>query len=202
MRSFFGLGYGSTLTGIEDELTSAARRRGRAEPLNVVIVRLGPLREVGAATKVVRCLPGDSDGNGSTSPETAVEALVQVLAQRVDTNVCVVDEPSGSVEANWRELLLPFIGPEIWRVKVQSATRAAIFVQGWAQEWFGSKGKGASPKDTLRWGVKTPVQLQETPTGIVFKFRPLGTPSGWTFEDLEEGGLEFVAEQPAGGTPR
>eukprot|EP00418_Pyrodinium_bahamense_P006833 CAMPEP_0179022584 /NCGR_PEP_ID=MMETSP0796-20121207/6487_1 /TAXON_ID=73915 /ORGANISM="Pyrodinium bahamense, Strain pbaha01" /LENGTH=267 /DNA_ID=CAMNT_0020718463 /DNA_START=59 /DNA_END=860 /DNA_ORIENTATION=- len=201
MRSFFGLGYGSTLTGLEDELTSSARRRGRAQPLNTVIVRVGALCELDVAAKV-RCLPGDEDSTGSTSNETAAEALLQALALSVDTNVCVVDEPSPAAPPAWRELLLPFIGPEVWRVQVESATRAAIFAQGWAEEWFGTASEGGSLKDTLRFGLKTPVQLRSTPAGVIFKFRPLGTPSGRAFEDLDEGGLEFVAEQPVGGSPR
>jgi len=204
MRSFFGLGYGSTITGLEDELTSAARRRGRAQPLEITVVRAGPLRSYEAATQV-RCLPGDSTNAGCTSVETAVEALLQTLALSVDTNVCVVDVPcpEGAAQApDWPELLLPFIGPEVWRTEVASAQRAAIFAQSWAEEWFRTADEKGSMKDTLRWGLKTPVQLRNTPSGVIFKFRPFGTPTAREFEDLEEGGFEFIAERPTRGSPR
>jgi len=204
VRSFFGLGYEGTITGLEDELTSAARRRGRTRPLSATIVRVGDVRPLEAAPGV-RCLPGDASDGGCTSAETAAEALLQTLLLSVDTNVCVVDEPA-SGEAppapDWRELLLPYIGPEVWRREVNSATRAAIFAQSWAAEWFKTADEQGSMKDTLRCGLKTPVQLRDTPTGVIFKFRPLGTPSGREFEDLEEGGLEFVAERAPGGRAR
>lgn len=96
----------------------------------------------------------------------------------------------------WSELLLPFIGPEVWRTEVDDAKRAAFFVQNWADEFF-REGKRA-----MRVGVKTPVQLQTTSAGVILKFRPLNTPSEVSFDDLDEGGIEFIAEQPADGPPR
>jgi len=98
--------------------------------------------------------------------------------------------------------MLPYIGPELWRREVNSAARAAIFAQSWAAEWYKTADEGGSMKDTLRWGLKTPVQLRNTPTGVVFKFRPLGTPIAREFKDLEQGGLEFIAEEPVEGRAR
>jgi len=207
MRSMFGLGYSGTPTGLEDELTSTARKRSRNAPLNVVIVRAGPLPAASPnGNNTVQCLPGDAESSSCTSVATAAQALLQSLALSVDTNFCVVDAPiPKQATTDWPELLLPYIGAEIWRTDVQNAKRAAFFVQSWAAEWFGGangKTQSRALKETLRWGLKTPVQYSNTPTGVVFKFRPLDTPEGRAFEDLGEGGLEFVVERPQTGSPR
>jgi len=206
LRSFFGLGYSGTPTGLEDELTSSARKRGRTQPLNVVIVRAGPLPATNLDSSVVQCLPGDAGSNGFTTTATTAQALLQSLALSVDTNFCVVDEPfPKQATTDWSELLLPFIGTEIWRIEVPNAKRAAFFIQSWAAEWFGGAIGNSAPralKETLRYGLKTPVQYINTPAGVVFKYRPLDTPEGRAFEDLEEGGLEFVVEKPRVGSPR
>ncbi|CAK0829118.1 unnamed protein product [Prorocentrum cordatum] len=75
--------------------------------------------------------------------------------------------------------------------------RSLLLLQEWADEFFGP-GKGDARRPG--WGLKTPVQLCPSATGVVFKFRPLATLSGVEFERLEEGGLEFIAERhPQGG---
>lgn len=202
MRSFFGLGYEGTFAGLEDELTSSARRRTGNRPLYVTMVRVGAPAGSSGST-VVRCLDGDAGGSRVTSRATAAEALLRCLGASVNTSLCVVEEPAYGGEAaaapSWGELLLPFKGPELWRTDVQDASAAAIFAQEWASEWFGVSREASG---LLRFGLKTPVQIRKTPSGVVFKFRPLSTLSGRTFEDLEDGGIELVAEEPAEGTPR
>ncbi|CAE7296570.1 Pdrg1 [Symbiodinium natans] len=80
---------------------------------------------------------------------------------------------------------------------VDDARAAALFVQQWAGTFVGI-GTGA----VARFGMKTPVELQETPCGCLLKFRPVGTPPAKKFDELEEGGLEFLAEAPEGERPR
>lgn len=204
MRSFFGLGYSGTFAGLEDELTSSARRRGRNAPLQVVVVRMGAMLERPLGGSAIRCLSGgEGDVRFGTSAAAAAEALLQAVVQGVNTTFSVVEDPSlsrpaAAVAARWEELLLPFIGPEVWRTEVSDARRSAIFVHQWAEEWFNHTEEQGS----ARCGLKTPVQFERTPTGVIFKFRPLGTPSGRQFADLDEGGLELVAEEPAGSPPR
>lgn len=205
MGSFFGLGYSGTFAGLEDELTSRARRRGNL-PLRTVIIRVGELLPssgagpAAASTRGVRCLPGEFSGGPMlrTPTAAAAEAIFQSMALGVNTSFCVVEEPgAGEAKAPWPELLAPFIGPEVWRAEVTDPRRAVLFVQGWASEWFGA---GKSKRSDL--GLRTPVLLSETPSGVIFKFRPLSTPSGKEFDDLDEGGLEFLAEEPVLGPPR
>jgi len=190
--SFFDKDGGSSLSDLEDELTSTARKRSGNRPLYPVIVRAGS--PVDTSDAEVACWAGDGTDTATCSAPVAAEAIYQALSLQVDTGFSV---SGGSIEgADWPELLLPFIGPEVWRREVPDATRAAFFVKGWAEEFFGS-GKSA-----LRMGVKTPVRFQETPSGVIFKFAPLGTAPGALFQELDDGGVEFLAEEPAGLPPR
>eukprot|EP00971_Amphidinium_carterae_P251719 4997538-Amphidinium_carterae.1 len=154
LRAVFGMNYEGTYAGIEDLLTSFARRRkGR---FNVTMLRVGPA-SASSLTADVRCFPGEASFAASTESETSAEALVQVLALGVNTNVCIVGRWDAAMlsTSTWEEMLLPYVGPEIWRAEVKDARRVRFFVQGWADEWFGgNKGNIAS-----RFGVKTPVQV-------------------------------------------
>eukprot|EP00440_Ansanella_granifera_P061183 gb/GFBE01066326.1/.p1 GENE.gb/GFBE01066326.1/~~gb/GFBE01066326.1/.p1 ORF type:complete len:499 (+),score=121.26 gb/GFBE01066326.1/:1-1497(+) len=199
--AFFNQGSGTAWSSVEDELTATARTRSSGRPLRHVIVRVGDLPAAGATSGEVRCLPPDEEGSAEglvTSPASAAEALFQVFNCEVNSNFSVVEDPalSASAPPNWPEMLLPFIGPELWRMDVPDPKRAVFFVQQWADEFF-RMGKSA-----MRMGVKTPVMVQNTPSGVIFKFRPLGTESEVSFDDLDDGGLEFVVEEPAGAAPR
>lgn len=197
--SFFGESKGTSWDDLEDELTKTARIRTSSRPLYQLIVRVGSPPASAPAAAQVRCLPADVEGaEGCTTEKTAAEALFQALALSVDAGFAVVDEPVSSGAADppvWGELLLPFFGPEVMRIEVDDAKRAAFFVQGWAEEFFG-EGKRAS-----RVGVKTPVMIRKTASGVIMKFRPLGTENEAGFDDIDEGGLEFIAEEPE-GSPR
>lgn len=196
VASFFGQGHSVSWSDIEDELTSTARTRSANRQLHTVIVRAGQPPAAPLRNPQVRCLPPDAQG-GEASRATAAEALFQALTLSVNSNFAVVEEPSAAGAGPvWPELLLPFIGPELWRTEVSDAKRAVFFVQNWADEFF------AQGKSAMRLGVKTPVQLRNTPSGVIFKFRPLTTPAEESFDQLEEGGIEFVAEEPAQGAPR
>jgi len=198
VASFFSQDNTKGWSDLEDELTSNARLRTGNNPLSVVVIRTGKLVDDAPSTKVVsKAVKEDESSEGSTSRATTAEAIMQSLALKVDSSFALTEEPtSSSASTDWSETLLPFIGPEVWRKEVRDARRAAIFVQGWAEEFFGL-GKSA-----LRFGVKTPVQLQSTTSGIIVKFRPVSTLDDETFDDLEEGGVEFTAEAPSSGAPR
>jgi len=184
---------GFGIADLEDELTATARKRTGNRPLYTIIVRAGSTQT--EASGEVQCWAGDgTDENVAASKQLVAEAVFQALDLEVDAGFSV----AGTLDAgaNWPELMTPFIGPEVWRRDVPDAKRAAFFVQGWADEFFGV-GKSA-----MRMGVKTPVRLQETPSGVIFKFAPLGTAADTPYEELQEGGVEFLAEEPAGKPPR
>ncbi|CAJ1363555.1 unnamed protein product [Effrenium voratum] len=187
LGAFFSQSEGPSWSSIEDELTSTARSRSASKALYHVIVRVGDPSPDHRRGKV-RCVPADESIEGFTSPETAAEAILQVFNRSVNTSFAVVEE-DGDEQADWGELLLPFVGPELWRLEVKSVTRTVLFLQQWSDEFFGP-GKSA-----LKHGVKTPVQFERTPSGVLFKFRPL-TEKDESFENLEEGGIEFVVEEP------
>jgi len=195
LGAFFNQGAGSSWSDIEDELTSTVRLRPAERAIRHVIVRVGDPPASGAAAGEVRCFPAEEAGvEGCTSSTTAAEALLQVINLEVNSNFSLLQAPGGAAAA-WEELLLPFIGPEVWRAEIDDVAKAVFFVQQWADEFFGP-GKSA-----MRQGVKTPVELRTTSSGVIFKFRPL-TAKEDSFDSLEEGGLEFVVEEPSSGAPR
>ncbi|CAE7252588.1 Pdrg1 [Symbiodinium sp. CCMP2592] len=190
--SFFGVDFKTgTYASLEDELTSLARQRPVNKPLKVVIVRAGPAPRAATRSEVCCSL---EEIVGSTSLQTASAALLHALVFDVDAGFTVVDTPLATAATSfrgprWERLLLPCVGPEIWRMDVDDARAAALFVQQWAGTFVGV-GTGA----VARFGMKTPVELQETSCGCLLKFRPVGTPPAKKFEELEEGGVEFLAE--------
>jgi len=195
LGAFFNQGSGTSWADLEDELTSTVRLRPAERAIRSVIVRAADPPGPEAAASQVRCLPADETGvEGFTSSHTAAEAMLQVINLEVNTNFTLVQVP-GTEASDWGELLLPFVGPEVCRIEVEDAPKAVIFLQQWADEFFGP-GKSA-----LRQGVKTPVELQKTGSGVLFKFRPL-TAKEDPFDSLLEGGLEFVVEEPSGCHPR
>lgn len=202
MGAFFGGSGGTSWADVEDALTSTARLRSANKALWTTIVRVcDPPSGATPESSEVQCLRADNEDEVSsgacTSPGTAAEAVFQALNLEVNTNFVLAEMPTASPRAvDWGELLLPFVGPELWRGDVQDTTKAVFFVQGWADEFFGP-GKSA-----MRMGVKTPVMLQNTPSGVSFKFRPLGTSADDSFDDLDEGGVEFIVEEPPVGSAR
>eukprot|EP00929_Paragymnodinium_shiwhaense_P038869 TRINITY_DN20480_c0_g1_i1.p1 TRINITY_DN20480_c0_g1~~TRINITY_DN20480_c0_g1_i1.p1 ORF type:complete len:514 (+),score=164.59 TRINITY_DN20480_c0_g1_i1:217-1758(+) len=195
MGGFFGQSEGKKWADLEDELTSTARKRTTDGRLDVVVVRAGDAAGAAGASQVRCTLATEEPESGATSPATAAAALFQAMKLEVNTSFAVVEDgASGAGAKDWDELLLPFVGPELCRIEVGDARRAAIFAQEWAEEFFGAS------KPSMRFGVKTPVQLQNTESGVVFKFRPLNTLDDEPFEELKEGGVEFIAETPEDGS--
>ncbi|CAJ1461627.1 unnamed protein product [Effrenium voratum] len=188
--SFFGVDFKSgTFASLEDELTAYARRRPASKPLRVAVVRAGASDDVPRSRVVVSL----EERSGRTSRKTAAKAMLNALLFGVDAGFSVLDEP-GAEATRWARLLLPCQGPEVWRTNVPDARKAALFVQQWADTFFSA--------GTSRFGVKTPVEQQKTASGCLLKFRPVGTPPARKFEELDEGGLEFIAEAPSGENPR
>lgn len=194
--AFFGDNRGTSWDDLEDELTKSVRLRTSSRPLRSVIIRAGKLQGDREGKSAIKCSSADDCSEGRISCKMAAEAVFQALSFSVDTDFAVMEDEQAATAPEWSELLLPFIGPEIWRTEVDNAKRAVFFVQTWADEFFGV-GKRAS-----RIGVKTPVQCQRTPAGVILKFRPLNTPDSYNFNDLDEGGIELLVEEPASGPPR
>ncbi len=201
--AWFGLGKYGTFAALEDELTIFARNRTYAFPLRTVIVRVGSLPVAESTNDLASALSADASDVGTyTSPQVAAEAAFQALLQKVDSNFCIVGSTPALDEAvgGWSEILAPYKGPEIFRTSVRDPEGAATFVQGWADKWF--EGLKGAPTIVADLGIRTPVLQRATDTGVVFKFRPLGTPSARKFEDLQDGGIEFLVEKPVGSSPR
>lgn len=196
ISAFFGDDRSTSWDDLEDELTKSARLRTSSRPLRSVIIRAGKLQGDREAKSAIKCSSVDDFNEGCISSKMAAEAVFQALSFSVNTDFAVTEDEEATTAPEWSELLLPFIGPEVWRTEVDKAKRAVFFVQTWADEFFGA-GKRSS-----RIGVKTPVQLQRTPAGVILKFRPLNTPESYSFNDLDEGGIELLAEEPASGPPR
>jgi len=194
--AFFGDNRSTSWDDLEDELTKSVRLRTSSRPLRSVIIRAGKLQGDREGNSAIKCSNVDDCSEGRISCKMAAEAVFQALSFSVNTDFAVMEDEEAASAPEWSELLLPFIGPEVWRTEVDSAKRAVFFVQTWAEEFFGA-GKRSS-----RVGVKTPVQTQRTPAGVILKFRPLNTPDSYNFNDLDEGGIELLVEEPASGPPR
>lgn len=180
--SFFGVDFKSgSYASLEDEVTAYARKRPPSQPLKVLVVRAGDLAERPGVVEVSL-----TEVQGRTSLQTAADALFNALLFGVDAGFSVVDTPSGGSRAPWDRLLLPCVGPEVWRQAVPDATQAALFVQQWASTFIDG---------SFRFGMKTPMEQKPTAAGCELRFRPVGTPTAKMMDELDEGGLEFIAEK-------
>ncbi|CAK9111219.1 unnamed protein product [Durusdinium trenchii] len=186
--SFFGVDFKSGSYGsLEDEVTVYARKRPPSQPLSVLVVRAGD-QDVRPGVVQVSL----NEESGKTSPETVAAAMFNAVLYGVNANFTVLDRWQGRRMA-WGEVLLPCVGPEVWRKEVPDARKAALFVQQWASTFIDG---------SFRFGMKTPMEQRPTPSGCELRFRPVGTPSAKTMEELDEGGLEFLAELAPDGTQR
>ena len=67
----------------------------------------------------------ETEGNNSNvaSPRAVAAALSFVVRRGVDVSkLTVVGSEDGCEPADWDEIMLPLIGPELWRVPVQPLT--------------------------------------------------------------------------------
>lgn len=134
---------------------------------------------------------GDSI-QANTSPEVLAVVLDFALQSGLDVpEVTVAGQAEGS---DFEELLLPLVGPELWRLEVPNARRARAWVRGWVEFNYcrGANQNGAAMKKV---GLKTPVEVRQSSLGSCIKFMPPGSRQpGAGFDGLLEGGLEILVD--------
>eukprot|EP00438_Fugacium_kawagutii_P009318 Skav234536 [mRNA] locus=scaffold2556:180322:183912:- [translate_table: standard] len=64
----------------------------------------------------------------------------------------------GSGGVDFDEVLLPLVGPELWRLDVPDARRARAWVRGWV-EFNYCRGANQNSSAMRRAGLKTPVEV-------------------------------------------
>jgi len=210
----------SPMRALENLLTVAERERGAVEaPLYATIVRAMPGQAV-EAPQVIAKVPATvrqataglrsmyvggvrSMGDGSGAPNeigfastSAVSFILAfVLRRGVDVNELTVVGHSPEGQEEWDELMLPLIGPELWRVDVDEPRRALAWVRGWVDFNY-CRGANKPGRAMLRAGLKTPVEVRQTLQGICIKFMPPGARDpGGGFDGLREGGLEILVDE-------
>jgi len=129
---------------------------------------------VGGVVNSVQMMMGNSDEANElqrTSPGAVAKVLEFALRRGLDVpELSVV----GGGAANWGELLLPMIGPEIFRMPVEDARRMRSWLRGWVEFNYcrGANQIGAAMKKA---GLKTPVEVRLSAKGACFKFMPSGS---------------------------
>eukprot|EP00930_Biecheleria_cincta_P074733 TRINITY_DN61955_c0_g1_i1.p1 TRINITY_DN61955_c0_g1~~TRINITY_DN61955_c0_g1_i1.p1 ORF type:complete len:379 (-),score=70.85 TRINITY_DN61955_c0_g1_i1:459-1514(-) len=156
---------------------------------------------MGGVVRSVQMMMGsqeEEDMQQLTSPGAAAKALQFALRRGLDVPELTV---TGGAPADWEELLLAMIGPEIWRLPVEDARRMRTWLQGWVEFNYcrGANQGGAAMKKA---GLKTPVEVRLSAKGACIKFVPSGSRTpGAGFEGLLEGGLELLVDDEAPGRP-
>jgi len=154
---------------------------------------VGGVRSAVALAEAFQELSNDWDAIGSeTSPE--VLAVVLDFALQIGLDVPEVTVAGQAEGSDFEELLLPLVGPELWRLEVPNARRARAWVRGWVEFNYcrGANQNGAAMKKV---GLKTPVEVRQTSLGSCIKFLPPGSRQpGAGFDGLLEGGLEILVD--------
>jgi len=216
----------SPMRPLENLLTVAERERGAIDaPLYATIVRAMP-GKTKEAPQVIAKVPatvrqataglrsmyvggvrsmGDSSGApdevGFASISAASFALAFVLRRGVDVNEVTVVGHSPEGQQEWDELMLPLIGPELWRLDVDEPRRALAWVRGWVDFNY-CRGANRPGRAMQRAGLKTPVEVRQTLQGICIKFMPPGSRQpGGGFDGLREGGLEILVDEQSKQRP-
>jgi hypothetical protein len=190
----FDLGslFGSPATwqDIERTVERMGQYRSLQLPLRIIYVRAGQLPAGDPPRQVVKCALQVPEGvpEGSTCTTTSREGVANsvmvALKLGVDSSFFIREEeapPSGVQEPEWKELLLPLVGPELWRAPVGDPKSCVKFIHDWS-------------KQTMEG-----MQVATTPNGAICKFRLLGKDRDSDFDALDQGGLEFRVEDDAGG---
>ncbi|CAK0861452.1 unnamed protein product [Prorocentrum cordatum] len=90
-------------------------------------------------------------------------------------------------ECDWDEIMLPLVGPEIWRLPVEEPERTRNWIRGWVDFNF-CRGAAQGSTGMRRAGLRTPVEVRSTPLGTCLKFMPAGSrKAGVGFDGLSEG---------------
>lgn len=156
---------------------------------------------VGGIVRSVQLMMGSQDNEETqqlTSPGAAAKALQFALRRGLDVPELTI---TGGAPADWDELLLAIIGPEIWRMPVEDARRMRSWLHGWVEFNYcrGANQGGAAMKKA---GLKTPVEVRLMAKGACIKFVPSGSRTpGAGFDGLLEGGLEILVDDEAPGRP-
>lgn len=219
----------TTTKQLENILTMAARQRNSnilaGLPLGITLIRatLGITSEppkvlaklpstVREATAGLRAMyigglgamTGAEEGPAGslTSCTGAVaSALAFVLQRGVDINDFTVIGCDSKLECDWDEILLPLVGPEIWRIPVEEPNRCRRWIRAWVDFNF-CRGAERGATAMRRAGLRTPVEVRETPLGVCMKFMPAGAREpGVGFDGLTEGGLEISVDDARAGIP-
>lgn len=162
---------------------------------------------VGGVSGAARSFQDSGSGSGGgASASVAATALAFVLRRGVDVAELTVSGGAGGPDAEldeegWDEMMLPLVGPELWRMPVESSSRARAWVRGWVDFNY-NRGANQAGAAMRRAGLRTPVEVRETSLGCCVKFSPAGTRTpGAGFEGLSEGGLEILVDDARDGRP-
>lgn len=156
---------------------------------------------IGGVVRSVQLMMGSQDNEETqqlTSPAATAKALQFALRRGLDVPELTI---TGGAPADWDELLLATIGPEIWRLPLEDARRMRSWLKGWVEFNYcrGANQGGAAMKKA---GLKTPVEVRLTAKGACIKFVPSGSRTpGAGFDGLLEGGLELLVDDEAPGRP-
>eukprot|EP00434_Breviolum_minutum_P001509 symbB.v1.2.001332.t1/scaffold57.1/size370615/41 len=80
----------------------------------------------------------------------------------------------GGGAADFDEILLPLVGPELWRLDVSDARRTRAWVRGWV-EFNYCRGANQNSSAMRKAGLKTPVEVRTSTLGACIKFLPTGS---------------------------
>jgi len=215
---------------LEDLLTVTARERGAnsllGPPLDVTIVR-ATLGSTSQPPKVLAKLPSTVrdatsglrsmyiGGMGAMAPAgeeqsadctacvaSIVAALGFAVREGVDVSeFTVVGCDAQGDASDWSEIMLPLIGPELWRTTVKQPGRTRMWIRGWVEFNF-CRGSNRNSTIQRRTGLRTPVEVRQTTLGTCLKFMPPGAREpGVGFDGLCEGGLEILVDDACAGLP-
>mmetsp|Transcript_82265 Transcript_82265/g.209076 ORF Transcript_82265/g.209076 Transcript_82265/m.209076 type:complete len:557 (+) Transcript_82265:160-1830(+) len=139
--------------------------------------------------------------SGTASAELTAAVFLFAVRSGLDVQELSVVGSLPEEERGFEEMLLPLIGPELWRMPVESSSRTRAWVRGWVDFNYCRAGSQSSAA-LKRVGLRTPIEVREVLNGVCIKFSPSGTRSpGAGFDGLREGGLEIVVDEPYEGQP-
>ena len=151
---------------------------------------------VGGVRSAVALAEAFQEQGESIQANTSPEALAVVVDFALQTGIDVAEVTvAGRAQgSDFEELLLPLVGPELWRLEVPNARRARAWVRGWV-EFNYCRGANQNSAAMKKVGLKTPVEVRESPLGTCIKFTPPGSRQpGSGFDGLLEGGLEILVD--------
>lgn len=181
-------GGGTTWGNVEREIDRMGQYRSPDLPFRTFCIRTGKIPSGSQSRIVVDLIPKVPEmlKTGSTCDTTSKEAVANAVLEALnigaDSSFFIQEEEASEElqERAWKDMLLPFVGPELLRLRFLKTERKQMmtFIRDWIN---GQRG----------------VQNEELPDGFVMKFRPIGVPRKTTFDELDKGGIRFVIEAGA-----